>query len=216
MSRYYYEAMDVRGQKVPGVLDCDSEKRLIEILDAKGLTPIKVSLRPLGATERKKKKLKEGKVGPSERASFANQMARLMESSCPMDRALQLVSGIVVTERMNQTISDVLNDIQQGLSLHEAMARHPDVFGPLFLASVSAGEAGGFLADAFVKLAVFEKNQDRLRRKIIASLVYPLFMVMTVLVCLSVIFIFVLQPVPYVRSRILQKWSGVSDLCWCN
>ena len=191
MTRFHYEAIDPKGRRVPGILECDDEKRLARILEEKGQTLITCSARPFTEARASVRKLKTGAAGPGERSAFANQMARLMESACPMDKALDMVASIVRTQAMDSALREARGDVQQGLSLTESLAKHPKVFHPLFLASVRAGESGGFLAKAFARLAEFELKQERLRRKVVGSLMYPVFMILTVLACLAVIMVFV-------------------------
>lgn len=189
--RYYFEAVDGRGRRSPGILDCESEERLSAILEEKGQTLVRVSTRPLssGAQQRV---LKGGSANAAERGAFAEQMARLTESACPMDRALELAEGIAQTQAFSTTVLTLREDVQQGTSLHEAMAKHPKVFSKMFVATIEAGEAGGFIPKAFANLAVFEKNNDRLRRKVKGAMMYPAFMILTLFVCLGVIFTFVI------------------------
>jgi type II secretory pathway component PulF len=190
VSRFYYEAVNAQGRLVPGVLDVESHERLMRVLEEKGLTAVSVSLRPPG-TSKGARRLGRGSVGAGELAAFTLQMGRLMESGCPMDRALELCGAIAQTQAMASALVELQAGVQQGSSLSEVMAKFPAIFRPLFLASVKAGEAGGFLAKAFAKLAEFERNQDRLRRKIRASMTYPAFMVLALLASLTVIFVFV-------------------------
>jgi type II secretory pathway component PulF len=191
MSRFYYEAIDPQGRRVPGVLDADGEARALAVLDEKGLTTVSLSLRPPASGTSSKTRLGRGSPGAAERASFAQQMGRLMESGCPMDRALELVAGSVVTESMFRAVDALRIAVQQGTALHDALAQHPRIFSQLFMASVKAGEAGGFLAKAFARLAEFELEQDRLQRKIVQSMIYPAFMILSLLCSLVVIFVFV-------------------------
>lgn len=191
MSRFYYEAIDREGRRLPGLLDCEGEDTLHQVLGAKGLTLVSVSTRPPGQAARAKRTLRRGGVSAQERAAFARQLARLMDSGCPMDKALALVARTAQTQALAGALAAVSVDVEQGATLHDALARHPRAFPPLFVASVLAGEAGGFLAGALAKLAEFEANQARLAGKVKHALVYPVFMAITTAVCLGVIFTFV-------------------------
>ncbi len=191
MSRFYYEAVDLNGRKVPGLLDCESERRLQEILEEKGQTLVAVSSRPIGGATTTRKRLKRGRVKAAERAAFAQQMSRLMETGCPMDRALDMTQGTAQSQAMASALESIRMDVKEGRSLEQSLGEHTEIFPALFISTVRAGEAGGFLAKAFERLSTFEKNQDRLNRKIVSSLVYPVFMIGTLLGSLGVIFTFV-------------------------
>jgi type IV pilus assembly protein PilC len=192
MNRYYFESVDATGRRAPGILECETEERLSAILEEKGQTLVRVSTRPLTTAAAAGRNLKAGGATAAERGAFADQMARLTESACPMDRALELAEGIAQTRTFSAAVLTMRDDVQQGTSLHEAIGKHPAIFSKLFVATIEAGETGGFIPKAFANLSVFEKNQDRLRRKVVGSLMYPAFMILTLIVCLAVIFTFVI------------------------
>lgn len=191
MPRYYFNVIDAQGRKIPGSMDAESEERLVAILAEKGQTPLSISLRPEGGEQKMARKLKPGRVTVAERARLATQLARLVEAGCPMDRSLQIAESICATEEMAATLSAVRQDVQQGATLGDSLGKHPNVFSPLFIASVKAGEEGGFLAKAFARLSEYEQRTERLEHKVRQALVYPAFMVATLVVCVSVMFVFV-------------------------
>lgn len=192
MNRYFYEAVDASGRRTPGMLECDSEDRLSSILEEKGQTLVRVSTRPFATAGAQARVLASGSARAIERGAFAEQMSRLTEAACPMDRALELAEGIAQTQAFSTTVLAIRSDVQQGASLHEALKKYPKVFSPLFVATIEAGETGGFIPKAFANLAVFERNQDRLRRKVVGSMIYPAFMILTLIICLAIIFTFVI------------------------
>ncbi len=67
----------------------------------------------------------------------------------------------------------VRSDIQAGASLSDALARHPKVFSELYVAMIRAGETGGFLEDALVRVADQLESQDRLHRQVKGAMIYP-------------------------------------------
>jgi type IV pilus assembly protein PilC len=74
---------------------------------------------------------------------------------------------------LKETIVSVRKDVEAGLSLSDAMARHPKVFSPLFVAMTQAGEAGGVLEDALLRVADQLQKDASLRRQIRSAMVYP-------------------------------------------
>jgi type IV pilus assembly protein PilC len=67
----------------------------------------------------------------------------------------------------------VRKDVEAGLPLSEAFARHPKVFSPLFVAMSNAGEAGGMLDAALIRIADQLEKDNALRRQIKSAMVYP-------------------------------------------
>ena len=78
---------------------------------------------------------------------------------------------------MKETIVAVRKDVEAGLSLSDAMARHPKVFSTLFVAMTQAGEAGGVLEGALLRVADQLEKDASLRRQIKSAMVYPVLVV---------------------------------------
>jgi type IV pilus assembly protein PilC len=74
---------------------------------------------------------------------------------------------------LKETIVAVRKDVEAGLSLSDSMARHPKVFNPLFVAMTQAGEMGGVLEDALMRVADQLQKDAALRRQIKSAMVYP-------------------------------------------
>ncbi|MEA2225455.1 MAG: type pilus assembly protein PilC, partial [Solirubrobacteraceae bacterium] len=74
---------------------------------------------------------------------------------------------------LKETIVAVRKDVEAGLSLSDSMARHPKVFNPLFVAMTQAGETGGVLEDALMRVADQLQKDAGLRRQIKAAMIYP-------------------------------------------
>ena len=75
--------------------------------------------------------------------------------------------------RLKETLVAVRKDVEAGISLSDAMGRHPKVFSPLFVAMTQAGEAGGVLEGALMRVADQLEKDASLRRQIKAAMVYP-------------------------------------------
>src|SRR5690606_21375094 len=83
--------------------------------------------------------------------------------------------------RFRAIITAVLNDVQSGQTLADAMRRHPKVFTDLYVNMVAAGEAGGILDTILNRLATFLEKNDALVRKIKGAMTYPAVMLMVVI-----------------------------------
>jgi type IV pilus assembly protein PilC len=93
------------------------------------------------------------------------------------------------TENKNfaKIITGVLNDIQSGNTLADAMRKHPKVFTELYVNMVAAGEAGGILDTILLRLAVFLEKNDALVRKIKSAMTYPAVMLFVVIACTTIL-----------------------------
>ena len=88
-------------------------------------------------------------------------------------RALYVLEEQTESKFLKETIVAVRKDVEAGLSLSDAMARHPKVFNPLFVAMTQAGETGGVLEDALMRVADQLQKDAALRRQIKSAMVYP-------------------------------------------
>ncbi len=78
---------------------------------------------------------------------------------------------------LKETIVAVRKDVEAGLSLSDSMSRHPKVFSPLFVAMTQAGETGGVLEDALMRVADQLQKDAALRRQIKSAMVYPVMVI---------------------------------------
>ncbi len=78
--------------------------------------------------------------------------------------------------KLKSTLADVRQQVNEGISLRDALARHPKVFAPIFINMVESGEASGTLPLVLVRLAEFMEAQVKLRQKITSAMTYPLIM----------------------------------------
>ena len=74
---------------------------------------------------------------------------------------------------MRDTIRDVCSRVEAGESFSEALTRHPKAFNRLYVSMVGAGEKGGLLAEILGRLATYQENTERLRKKVKTALMYP-------------------------------------------
>ena len=88
-------------------------------------------------------------------------------------RALQVLETQTGSKLLQEAVAAVRHDVEAGLLLSDAMARHPKVFGPLYVAMVRAGETGGVLEECLMRVADQLEKDAALRRQVRAAMVYP-------------------------------------------
>src|SRR5439155_378916 len=117
------------------------------------------------------------RVKAAELAVFSRQLSTMINSGISILRALYVLEEQTSGKFLKETIVAVRKDVEAGLSLSDAMARHPKVFSPLFVAMTQAGEAGGVLEDALMRVADQLEKDASLRRQIRSAMVYPILVV---------------------------------------
>src|ERR1700704_1864477 len=170
MSTYVFKAMDLAGIKARGELEADSKQAVSDQLKQRGLTVLDISDKH-ASREIELAFLK--RVKPTELAIFSRQLSTMISSGMSILRALYVLEEQTESKFLKETIVAVRKDVEAGLSLSDSMARHPKVFSPLFVAMAQAGETGGVLEDALMRVADQLQKDAALRRQIKSAMIYP-------------------------------------------
>ncbi len=112
----------------------------------------------------------------------------MVTSGMTILRALYVLEAQTENKLLKDTIVDVRKDVEAGLSLSDALERHPKVFNPLFVAMTRAGETGGLLESSLLRVADQLEKEASLRRQIKSAMVYPtLVLVFAVIVMIALV-----------------------------
>lgn len=104
---------------------------------------------------------------------FSRQFSAMISSGVAMLRTLTIIVEQCNNKKLKKVLDEVRVAIESGLSLSDAMARHPQVFDKLYVSMVKAGETGGILSDVLKRLADFLEYKSKLNQKVTAAMVYP-------------------------------------------
>lgn len=117
--------------------------------------------------------LLETKPGIKEKAVFASKMAALVNAGVPIIRSIDLMASQQKMPLFKRALQSVSLEVNQGMSLGEALRRWPKVFDKLSIAMVEAGEAGGVLDESLRRLAKLLEDNAKLQNQIKGALGYP-------------------------------------------
>ncbi len=166
MGTFAYIARDEAGQKVTGKLSGGSEQAVLAELQSRQLAPVKVE------AVREQVRFQRG-VSSRQLAQAYRQLADLLRAGVPLLRALRLLGRSKANPRLAGVMSKVADEVADGTRLADAMKEHRDVFPPIQIAMITAGERGGFLEPVLNRMGTFLEHQADMRGKIIGSLIYP-------------------------------------------
>lgn len=171
---YSYRGKDAKGKKVTGQMDGSSEAIVSARLRAQGVTPDSIRQAGTGLNaEINLGGLFKKKVGLKDLAVMSRQLATMISSGLALLRALSILAEQSENEVLRETLDQVRKDVEQGLSLSEAIAKHDTIFPPLFINLVRAGETGGFLESSLESVATNYEKEVKLRGTIKSALTYP-------------------------------------------
>jgi type IV pilus assembly protein PilC len=170
MSTYVFKALDVAGGKARGEVEADSKQAVADQLKQRGLIVLDI------ADKHSSKNIEitfMSRVKPTELSIFARQLSTMISSGMSILRALYVLEEQTESKLLTETIVAVRKDVEAGLPLSDSMARHPKVFNPLFVAMTQAGETGGVLEDALVRVADQLQKDAALRKQVKSAMIYP-------------------------------------------
>jgi type IV pilus assembly protein PilC len=186
MPVYQYEAMDNTGTEVKDSIEAGSEAEAQQKIKEQGFFVTKISEKGRGgkkkeadkkkkptAGPRKKKGFSFGKVKAKHLCSFTRQLSTLQDAGLPILRSLKILEGQAKPGPMKNSLIGVIEDIESGNTLSEAMSKQPKAFDGLYVNMVKAGEAGGALEVILQRLAEFKERSQSLKRKVQGAMIYP-------------------------------------------
>lgn len=191
---FQYQAKNKNGDSISGTLEAESKSVVVSQLRNKGyyITKIKKKRKSsdidLGDLFKKYKKVKLKDL-----AIFSQQFAAMIDAGISLVDALNILVKQTDHSRLKKVILKVRDDVETGISLADAMAKHPAVFPQFYIQLVRAGESGGVLDKILNKLAAHYERQDELNSMVSSALYYP---VVILAVTVIVVIFLVTQVVP--------------------
>src|SRR3954468_5032901 len=186
MSTYVFKAMDLTGAKATGEVEAESKQVVSDQLKQRGLIVLEI------ADKHSSKELAIpffNRIKAQDLTIMTRQLATMVNSGMTILRALYVLEAQTENDKLVAAISAVRKDVEAGLPLSDSLERHPKVFNPLFVAMTRAGETGGVLDSALIRVADQLESADSLRRQVKAAMAYPLVVMtfaFTVLIALVV------------------------------
>ncbi len=132
-----------------------------------------------------------GKIPSGQIVYFTRQLSIMLKAGIPLIRALHTLSSQLTNKELACIVRSIAMQVEQGDKLSEALARYPKVFPSYYVNMVKVAEIGGALDEIFRRLASFLEKQERLKKKIISALVYPMFILLVAVAILIIIMAFV-------------------------
>ncbi len=216
MPTFVFKAIDLAGAAAKGEVEADSKQAVAAQLKERGLVVVDV------AHKYRSKELNIdllARVSAKDLAVMSRQLATMVTSGMSILRSLHVLEDQVKSKLLRQTIESVRKDVEAGLQLSDALARHPKVFGQLYVAMVRAGETGGVLEECLLRTADQLEKDAALRRQVRAAMIYPALVIsfaMIVLLALVAflipVFIKVFKQFPGQLPPLTQFMVGLSRL----
>ena len=170
---FEYKIVNAAGKRTKGRIEASTEAAAAQQLRQQGLAPLSIS--EAGSLLRKELSIPgvTGRTTLRDLAVFSRQFATMTGSGVPLLRALAVLEDQAAKASLRKAVNEVHSDVEAGVSLSTALARHDKIFPTLMVAMVRAGETGGFLDSALDRIATTFEKDAVLRGKIKSALTYP-------------------------------------------
>jgi general secretion pathway protein F len=148
-----------------------------------------------------------GRPSQAEVTTFTRDLALLLKASARLDDALELLASDADVGRLRPVVARLRASVLAGESFAGAVASHPSLFPPMYVALVRVGEVSGTLDQVLEMLGAERARSEQMRRKLTDAMQYPLF-VLIAAACVMLFFILFVLPQ---FSAVLQDFGGKSD-----
>ena len=207
MPAYTFEAVDAQGNTKKGVLEGDTARAVRSLLRNQSLIPIAVE--PISGS------VIEGTSGKglnrvlfssriynaTNLAIWTRQVAGLVSSGLPLERALTALTDECEDERQRNLLANLRAEVNAGSTFAKALSQHPKEFSDIYTAVIAAGEQSGNLGLVLERLADDLEEQQALKSKLMGAALYPA--IVTVVAIIIVLFL-----VGYVVPQVANVFVG--------
>ena len=188
MPQFIYTARDSTGNAVRGELEAGSESAAADILRRRSYIPLTISRNDAADKPGfSSPVLWQRKVSLTDLIMFSRQMYSLMKAGIPIIRAIEGLAQSTNSVRLQQILQELVDQLENGRNLSQAMAVHPAVFSRLMVSIVHVGENTGRLDEAFLQLTYYFEQELETRKQIKQATRYPFFVLLTLIVAMFIL-----------------------------
>ncbi len=176
MPQYAYKAKAASGLVMEGTIDANEQKGAVDKLRAQKLVVLEIVEKTVSPLVKIKAALGlggKGKVGSNDLMLFSRQLSTLVSAGVPIVQGLAILESQAENPAFKEVLGEVKADIESGLSISDALKKHPNAFPDLYCAMVKAGELGGILDTILERLTSYLESSEGLKAKVKSAMMYP-------------------------------------------
>lgn len=169
---FVYEGTNKSGKKVSGKVEASSQAEVAKRLISSGLTP--TTVRPESSGLNTEISLPgSNRVKMKDLAVMSRQFATMINSGLSLLRSLTILAEQSESKGLKTSLAQVRDEVEAGNSLSASLSKQPEVFPPLMINMIRAGEVGGFLDQVLLQIAESYEKEVALRAKVKSAMTYP-------------------------------------------
>lgn len=219
--RLRYKAVSQDGKKIRGFVEAREIKDAAYYLRQRNLIPIQISKE--AEYEFLKKVPFVGKTKSKDLILFTRQLSSMLASGLTLIKSLEILKEQTGNKYLQETIGGILLDLEEGKTFSDSIAKYPDVFPPIYVSLVKAGESSGLLDKIFLRLASNLEKQHKLRNMVKGALMYPIIVITLMVIVMLILMVFVIPELsklydslgvtlPFVTRVVVGISSGVGKI----
>lgn len=204
MPVYEYQALDARGKKATGTIDCDSERVARQKLRTQSLFVTQIheaSVKIKKETRDVRAYFQSEKVKTQDLAVATRQLATLVSAGLPLVNALQALADQTEGATLKRIFVSIRENVEGGTSFARALGTFPKTFPKLYINMVASGEASGMLDAVLANLAEYLEAQLELQRKVTGALLYPALMLIICALVITALLVFVVPKIVEIFNK---------------
>ncbi len=189
---FEYAVRDKTGKIIKGRVEASNQAAVANRLREMGLAAVSINEVSTSGLQREISIPGfEEKVKLKDLAVMSRQMATMISAGLSLLRTLSILAEQTESKPLAKVLGAVRSDVETGGSLSSALTKHRDVFPPLMINIVRAGEVGGFLEKALVSVAENYEAEVKLRGRIKSAMSYPVVVFCIAIIAVAVMLIFI-------------------------
>ena len=190
MPHYKWVAKSRKGKILKGELEANNEKTALLQLRQRSLRVRKI--KPKSKDLFENISFMQPKVTKKDLVIFTRQFSTMLDTGLPLVQGLTILAEQTDNKTFKNILKQVVNDVEGGSTLGEALGKHPKVFDALFVNLVASGEVSGILDNIFQRLATYIEKAEKLKSQIKGAMAYPLVVISVAILVIGVILVFVI------------------------
>ncbi len=175
MPTFTYKARNPAGNVASGSMDAKDIRTATDRLKNQKLIVLEINESKPGSLLDTLKNFNPFKpsVKSKDLVVFSRQLSTLINSGVPLVQGLAILAAQIENPAFRLIVEKIKEEIESGISIHDAMKKYPQAFGELYLTMVRAGELGGVLDVTLDRLASYQEASEELKQKVKGAMMYP-------------------------------------------
>lgn len=193
MPNFKYKVRDKNGQAIAGIIDAPTSQVAGDRLYQQGYLPIMIEEEGKDISSALSNFLKRfKKVKAEELIFFSQQLSTLYKAGLPLLTGLESLAEQADNKKLKPALKDISRQIEGGSTLFEALLRHPDIFSPVYINMVRAGETSGRLGESLDRFIILAERELKTRQKVKEATRYPKIVILSLFIASAILIAFVI------------------------